>query len=80
MLILCVREKKKIKSAWIRLHPYVYGTVHFGLARQFVHLSPSHLVDDGSKVGRAVQLNSPQALEVRLEHAFDAHAVWVVRV
>lgn len=60
-----MREReKKIESAWIRLHPYVYGSVHFCLARLFVHLSPSHLVDDRSKVGRAVQLNSPQALEV----------------
>lgn len=31
-----------------------------------VYLSPSHLVDDRSKVGWAIQLNSPQALEVRL--------------
>lgn len=62
------------------IHPYVYGLVHFCLARLFVHRSPSHLVDDGSKVGRAIQLNSPQALEVRLEYAFDAHTVWVVGV
>lgn len=76
LLILCARERKKM--LWV--HPYVYGSVHFRLARLFVHLSPSHLVDDGGKVGRAVQLDSPQALEVGLEHAFDAHTVWVVRV
>lgn len=73
------REKKNSSLHGFEFIPMYMARCIFCLARLFVHLSPSHLVDDGSKVGRAVQLNGPQALEVRLEHAFDAHTVWVVR-
>lgn len=44
------------------------------------HLSPSHLVDDGSEIGGAVELDGPQALKVGLQHALDGHAVRVLRV
>lgn len=45
-----------------------------------VRLSPSHLVDDGSEVGGAVELDGPQALEVGLQHALDRRAVGILRV
>lgn len=42
--------------------------------------SPSHLVDDGGKVGGTVELDSAQALEVGLQHTLDAGAAGVVHV
>lgn len=41
---------------------------------------PCHLVDDGGKVCRAVELHSPEALEVRLQHPFNAHTVGILAV
>lgn len=42
--------------------------------------SPSHLVDDGSKVGRTIELDGAQALEIGLQHAFNAGTAGVVHV
>lgn len=65
----------------VRQSTLLWDRWHLGMAKGTVpQCSPSDLVDDGSKVGRTVELDGAQALEVGLQHAFNASTAGVLHI
>lgn len=65
----------------VRQSTLLWDRWHLGMAKGIMpQCSPSHLVDDRSKVGRTVELDSAQALEVGLQHAFNAGTAGVLHI